>query len=253
MGPNPSYDDLQAFDFCFVNVMMQLAGGEAISPDFLTRDASTALPPGLRNTTGTVASLVARGHMPTPDDIEFVGMDNHIRDSTFDILSTDSGSIYDSCSSERVYDPTRECFMPNTPEGHVSSTGDSGETLEGISAHTVASAPPRLDQPWLGQLRECREQIQEAQRELEEEQARLDQWLVPHQGNGGHARAMAHDTHRQILEDDDGPPWFLRASQNIVAAAALFDKLLEPITPTERKSQREIRNLLDASQHMSAG
>jgi hypothetical protein len=231
MGPNPSYDDLRAFDFCFVNVMTQLAGGEAISPDFLARDASTAFPPGLRNAVGTVASLVARGHMPTPDDIEFVGMVNHIRDSIFDILSTNSGSISDSCSSKRGYDPMRECFMPNTPEGHVSCMGDSGETPKGISARAAVSAPPRLDQPRLGQLRECQEQIREAQRELEEEQARLDQWLVPHQGNGGHARAMAHDTHRQILEDDDGPPRFLRASQNIAAATALFDKLPKPVTP----------------------
>jgi hypothetical protein len=142
MGPNPSYDDLRAFNFCFVNVMTQLAGGEVISPDFLARDASTALPPGFRNAAGTVASLVARGQMTTPNDIEFVGMVNHIRDSIFDILSTDSGSISDSCSSERGYDPMRECFMPSTPEGHISSTGDSGENPGGnIGARSCVCSP----------------------------------------------------------------------------------------------------------------
>jgi hypothetical protein len=47
------------------------------------------------------------------------------------------------------------------------------------------------------------------------------------------------------VEDGDGLLQFARASQNIAAAAALLRRLPEPVTPEERKTQWEIRELLD--------
>jgi hypothetical protein len=36
LGPHPSWEDLCALTFSFVNIMTQLAGGETLSPDILT-------------------------------------------------------------------------------------------------------------------------------------------------------------------------------------------------------------------------
>ena len=47
------------------------------------------------------------------------------------------------------------------------------------------------------------------------------------------------------MEDDHGPPRFARAGQNIAAAAALLQGLPAPATPEERKTQQEIKTLLE--------
>lgn len=154
------------FTFCFVNVMTQLIGGEPISPDILTGDASAAFPFGLCNAAVTVASLVARGHMPTPADIEFIGMADHVVDSIYNILSSGSETLFDSDSSAGSHHLSRECFMVEVSEGQDVLESTPQETL----AHTgrvplqptpAASAPPRLNQP-------CLEQLQVRQQELEE-------------------------------------------------------------------------------------
>jgi hypothetical protein len=36
LGPHPSWEDLRALAFSFVNIMTQLANGEPLSPDILT-------------------------------------------------------------------------------------------------------------------------------------------------------------------------------------------------------------------------
>lgn len=56
---------------------------------------------------------------------------------------------------------------------------------------------------------------------------------------------MAHDVQQQIMEDNDGLPWFTQASQNIAATAALLCGLLVPATPEERKTQWDIYELLE--------
>lgn len=105
---------------------------------------------------------------------------------------------------------------------------------------------------------------------MERECLQLEQEIERHRARPGRARAMAHDVQRRIMEDDDGLPRFARASQNITAVAALLRGLPVPTTPEERKTQRDIRELLghaakqqvessrsrrrghDASQHASA-
>jgi hypothetical protein len=47
------------------------------------------------------------------------------------------------------------------------------------------------------------------------------------------------------MEDSDGLSQFARASQNIATATALLQRLPEPATPEEHKTQREIHELLD--------
>jgi hypothetical protein len=47
------------------------------------------------------------------------------------------------------------------------------------------------------------------------------------------------------VEDDDGLSQFAQTSQNITATMALLRRLPEPANPEERKTQREIRELLD--------
>jgi len=56
---------------------------------------------------------------------------------------------------------------------------------------------------------------------------------------------MAHDVNWRIIEDDEALPHFARASQNIVAAAALLRGLPKPTTPEDRRVHREIRTLLE--------
>jgi hypothetical protein len=55
----------------------------------------------------------------------------------------------------------------------------------------------------------------------------------------------AYDTHRRIIEDDNGLPRFTWASQNIAAVAALLRWLLEPTTPKGCLAQHEIHPLLE--------
>lgn len=97
---------MRAFAYCFVIVTTQLTGGEPISPDILTRDTSMTLPFDLHNAVVTVASLMARGHMPTPDDIEFIGIADLVVDSIYDILSsTWSDTLSDFDSDEGNHHP----------------------------------------------------------------------------------------------------------------------------------------------------
>ena len=72
----------------------------------------------------------------------------------------------------------------------------------------------------------------------------LDHEIERH-GDGGCARAMAHDMNRRIIEDDQALPHFARASQNIAAMAALLRGLSEPATPKDRWAHHEIRTLLE--------
>jgi hypothetical protein len=54
------------------------------------------------------------------------------------------------------------------------------------------------------------------------------------------------------VEDGDNLPQFARASQNIAAAAALLQRLPELATPEERKTQWEIRDLLECAAEQQA-
>jgi hypothetical protein len=125
--------------------MTQLVDGEPISPDVLTRDASAAYSFSLHNATETIASFVAQHLCPLPADSEFVGMANYIMDSIHNLLESGSKTFSNSNSSGGSHHPSRECFMAETSDGHVSSTSDSGETPREVPVHAVvggARVPP---------------------------------------------------------------------------------------------------------------
>ena len=54
---------------------------------------------------------------------------------------------------------------------------------------------------------------------------------IERRGDGGRARAMAHDVNRRIITDDETLPHFARASQNIATIMALLHGLPEATTP----------------------
>ena len=80
--------------------------------------------------------------------------------------------------------------------------------------------------------------------QLEQERAELECEIKRH-GDGGRARAIAHDINQRIIEDDGGLPHFAQASQNIAFTAALLQRLLEPTTPEDHWAHHEIYKLLE--------
>jgi hypothetical protein len=56
------------------------------------------------------------------------------------------------------------------------------------------------------QLQARQYELEEAHRRMEEEHAQLEREIARHHAKGGHARAMARDIHRRIVEDDSGLP-----------------------------------------------
>ena len=85
LGPRPSWEDLCCLTFSFSNIMTQLAGGEPLSPEYLTRDASAAFLFSLRNATRTVGHLVIQRMCSPPMDDEFMGMADYVVESFHDL------------------------------------------------------------------------------------------------------------------------------------------------------------------------
>jgi hypothetical protein len=75
-----------------------------------------AFPPHLRHALGVNVALVAYDHVPTINDMEFVGMVDGGRDLTFDALCSNSGS-----------DPS----FPTSGENEPLATGRTESRLEG--------------------------------------------------------------------------------------------------------------------------
>jgi len=134
-GPNPSWQDLQTFTLCFANVALQLFGGEPLSPERHDEGSTSRLRPlSLHNALQTLDSLAVGVRMPTLDDIEFVGMADHVENSINNIFS-DSEIYSESGSSEGSHHPSRECFMAGTPDGNITDTEDSAP--QAAAAHNT--------------------------------------------------------------------------------------------------------------------
>jgi hypothetical protein len=76
---------------------------------------------------------------------EFIGMADYFVGSFHDLLASESESISSSVSSEDSHHPSRECFMAETSDGHVSSASESSETPREVLVPTVvggARVPP---------------------------------------------------------------------------------------------------------------
>ena len=100
--------------------------------------------------------------------------------------------------------------MADTSEGHVESIseGDATPTAnpdERNGGKAVAPSHIRTEQ-----LRARKLEIDDAGQQLVREYQRIDE-EIKHRGDGGRARAMAHDVYQRILTDDGAHPHFARA------------------------------------------
>jgi hypothetical protein len=76
----------------------------------------------------TIDHLIAqRMHLP-PANNEFVGMTDYISECFHDLLVGDSEVISDSDSNRGSHHPSCECFMAETPVGHVTSVHEGEVT-----------------------------------------------------------------------------------------------------------------------------
>jgi hypothetical protein len=178
-----------------------------------------------------------------PTDDEFVGVADYVSESFHDLLTGESETISDSDSDRGSHHPSLECFIADSPEGHVKSPHD-GNTPPDISndrARERNQAPPCvwLEQPW-----EWQKELEEAHLHLEHEHGKLKR-EIGRCGDGECARANAREVNRRILKDDKGPPLFTRVSQNIAVARALLEGLLEPVVPEARCALHKLRTLLE--------
>ena len=142
--------------------MMQLAGGEPLSPEYLIWSAPTVLLFGLRNATKTVGHLVAQRMPPSPTNDEFVGMTEYVMESFHDLLVGELELPSDFDSSRGSHHPLHESFMAGTPEGYVESIHEGEATLMNSFNDEVdgdVGDPPRL---WVEQLKARQQELEEA-------------------------------------------------------------------------------------------
>jgi hypothetical protein len=138
--------------------MIQLAGGELLSPAVFARSAPTAFLFGLLNSARTVGHLIAWRLQPPPVDSKFVGMTDYVEESFYDLLARDSAEVSNSGSRRGCHHPSHECFMADsshheeTPKGRIESV-NGGEVTPLLDPDDEASADERvLPNPWLEQI-----------------------------------------------------------------------------------------------------
>ena len=150
------------------------------------------LPLGLHNTVATISHLVAQRTIPSLMNNELVGMIKSITESLHGLLMEGPGSKSGSDSDRGSHHPSRECFMTETPKGHIESVSVEETTPAGnLSDGTKGgiAAPPHVG---VEQLRAQKQEIDEAGQQLVREYMEVDE-EIKRRGDGGHTRAMAHD------------------------------------------------------------
>ena len=146
--------------------------GNLLSPKNYPRDASTAYPFGLRNSTGVISDYKRQRMRPSDMDDEFMGMADYALESVYVLLRTDFESLPSSQSSDGSHHPSHECFIAEIHDGHASSTSGAEINPREVLAHILAKGvvvphPPALAAfapPLQGRMR--LEQLQARQREL---------------------------------------------------------------------------------------
>ena len=136
--------------------------------------------------------------------------------------------------------------MANTPKGHAQSANGGDDPSATPNTGTAAGVQPQplRQNPTPEQIRARQLEVAEAKRQLEHEHQMFEQDLVRGQ-RGGRARARAREVHRRIVADVPSVPVLPRASQNVAAAAAIFQNLPEPDTPEGRQTHYQVRQLLE--------
>ena len=141
---------------------MQLFGGEPLSPEYLIWSAPTTLSSSMRNVAKTVGHLMAQHTPPSPTNDEFMEMTKYVTESFHDLLTGESKSPSSYDSNRGSHQPSRECFMAGTPEGHIESIHEEEATLTNDLDDEVegdTGAPPRL---WVEQLKARHLELEEA-------------------------------------------------------------------------------------------
>ncbi|GJN28889.1 hypothetical protein PR202_gb17061 [Eleusine coracana subsp. coracana] len=199
----------------------------------------------------------------------FVGVIEHPDESLFDLL--DVGSTRDSSSELASYAGScgtpRGCNMVQlastlakggagtSAAGAIANPGTSAPTNSTTSMTTggttetvpITKAGEAQTMPHPGdlqqRLRERWAELEETRRQLQHEKEEIDRELAC-PDVAGRSLIMARNVHQCIVTDDQGPPQFTRARQNIAAAIALLSTFPEPTTPEAQQVQREVAALL---------
>ena len=108
-------------------------------------------PFSLRNIAATAGHLLALRMVQPPTDSDFVGVIEHDPETFYGLLAEDPESSCSSDSSNGSHHPSWECFMTQTPEGHVQNISGEETTPIGnpdarIEAETVAPSHVRMEQ-----------------------------------------------------------------------------------------------------------
>jgi len=85
-----------------------------------------------------------------PTDSEYVRVVEHDPETLYGLLAEEPESSSSSDSSKGSHHPSRECFMTQTPEGHVQSVSGEETTPTGnpdarIKAATAAPSHVRME------------------------------------------------------------------------------------------------------------
>ena len=178
-----------------------------LCPEGPVRSAPTAFPFFLHNAAATASHLLALRMVQSPTDIEFVGAIEHDTETLYGLLNEEPGSFSSSDSSRGSHHPSRECFMTQTPEGHVESASREEVTPTNnpdsrSGEETTAPSGLRMEQ-----LKARQQEIDEAGQGLVREYADINR-EIKRRKDGGRARAMARTVHQRILTDDGTLPHF---------------------------------------------
>ena len=125
-----------------------------------------------------------------------------ITESLHGLLAEGSGLDSGSDSSRGSHHHSWECFLAETSEGHVESVSIEETTPTGILGGITERgtvAPPHVG---VEQLRARKREMDEAGQQLVWEYVEVDE-EIRHRGDGGHARAVAHDVNRKIIADGE--------------------------------------------------
>ena len=114
-------------------------------------------------------------------------------ETLYELLNEEPVSLSSSDSSRGSHHPSRECFMTQTPEGHVESASREGVTPTNnpdSGSREEMTAPSRLR---IEQLRARQQEIDEAGQGLVQEYADINR-EIERRKDGGRARHSPHRT-----------------------------------------------------------
>ena len=99
----------------------------------------------------TAGHLLSLRMVQPPTDSEFMEVVEHDPETLYGLLAEEPESSSSSDSSKGSHHPSRECFMTQTPEGHLQSVSGEETTPTGnpdakIEAKMAAPSHVRMEQ-----------------------------------------------------------------------------------------------------------